>query len=162
MVMIRRELPRTRGAGWVRRPCRIEVEEGSPFRGPLRCHRLRCPAEHSAYLGRLRELLLLFGFDSDSPDKAEQFASDPSHNLIFVLTARRHRFVPFMQPLLGLPGDLLRFLADGQILLSSQQQPNHIWPMLIRPSRFPDHTSEVAVAGLGDPAALHPVAAGVL
>src|SRR3954451_17051520 len=114
MVMIRRELPRTWGAGWVRRPCRIEVEEGSPFRGPLRCHRLRCPAEHSANLGRLRELLLLFGFDSDSPDKAEQFASDPSHNLIFVLTARRHRFVPFMQPLLGLPGDLLRFLADGQ------------------------------------------------
>ena len=34
MVMIRRELPRTRGAGWVRRPCRIEREEGSPFRGP--------------------------------------------------------------------------------------------------------------------------------
>ena len=34
MVMIRRELPRTKCAGWVRRPCRIEREEGSPFRGP--------------------------------------------------------------------------------------------------------------------------------
>ena len=34
MVMIRRELPRTRGAGWVRKPYRIEGEEGSPFRGP--------------------------------------------------------------------------------------------------------------------------------
>jgi len=33
MVMIRRELPRTKRAGWVRKPFRIETEEGSPFRG---------------------------------------------------------------------------------------------------------------------------------
>jgi len=32
--MIRRELPRTRGAGWVLRPFRIGLREGSPFRGP--------------------------------------------------------------------------------------------------------------------------------
>ena len=34
MDMIRRELPRTKSAGWVRKPFRIEHEEGSPFRGP--------------------------------------------------------------------------------------------------------------------------------
>ena len=34
MVMIRRELPRTKRAGWGRRPFRIENEEGSPFRVP--------------------------------------------------------------------------------------------------------------------------------
>ena len=34
MVMIRRELPRTKRAGWGRSPYRIEREEGSPFRGP--------------------------------------------------------------------------------------------------------------------------------
>jgi hypothetical protein len=34
MVMIRRELPRTKRAGWVRKPFRIEAEEDSPFRGP--------------------------------------------------------------------------------------------------------------------------------
>ena len=34
MVMIRRELPRTRRAGWGRSPFRIEREESSPFRGP--------------------------------------------------------------------------------------------------------------------------------
>jgi hypothetical protein len=34
MDMIRRELPRTRCAGWVRKPFRIEHEEGSPFRVP--------------------------------------------------------------------------------------------------------------------------------
>lgn len=32
--MIRRELPRTSGAGWVQRPFRIILLEGSPFRGP--------------------------------------------------------------------------------------------------------------------------------
>ena len=32
--MIRRELPRTKRAGWVRKPFRIQREEGSPFRGP--------------------------------------------------------------------------------------------------------------------------------
>jgi hypothetical protein len=34
MDMIRRELPRTERAGWVRKPFRIEREEDSPFRGP--------------------------------------------------------------------------------------------------------------------------------
>ncbi len=34
MDMIRRELPRTKRAGWGRSPFRIEVDEGSPFRGP--------------------------------------------------------------------------------------------------------------------------------
>jgi hypothetical protein len=32
--MIRRELPRTSGAGWVGKPFRIVLLEGSPFRGP--------------------------------------------------------------------------------------------------------------------------------
>jgi hypothetical protein len=34
MAMIRRELPRTEVAGWVRRPYRKVLAEGSPFRGP--------------------------------------------------------------------------------------------------------------------------------
>ena len=34
MDMIRRELPRTEVAGWVQRPCRTILVEGSPFRGP--------------------------------------------------------------------------------------------------------------------------------
>jgi len=34
MDMIRRELPRTSGAGWVRRRYRIILVEDSPFRGP--------------------------------------------------------------------------------------------------------------------------------
>jgi hypothetical protein len=34
MDMIRRELPRTKRAGWGRSPFRIECEEGSPSRVP--------------------------------------------------------------------------------------------------------------------------------
>ena len=34
MHMIRRELPRTSCAGWVHRPFREMILEGSPFRGP--------------------------------------------------------------------------------------------------------------------------------
>ena len=34
MDMIRREVPRTSCAGWVRRPYRIILVEDSPFRGP--------------------------------------------------------------------------------------------------------------------------------
>ena len=34
MAMIRRELPRTKRAGWGRSPFRIEDKEGSPFRVP--------------------------------------------------------------------------------------------------------------------------------
>lgn len=35
MVMIRRELPRTENAGWVRKPYRREDREDSPSRGPF-------------------------------------------------------------------------------------------------------------------------------
>ena len=71
------------------------------------------------------------------------------------------RLVAFVQSLLRLPGDLLDFLAERQVLLPAQKKPDHIRPMLIRPRRLHQHPSEVSVAGLGDPAALHAIAAGV-
>src|SRR3954451_23065771 len=43
MVMIRRELPRTRRAGWVLEPFRIEASGGFSFSWSLRCHRLCRP-----------------------------------------------------------------------------------------------------------------------
>jgi len=72
MVMIRRELPRTKRAGWVRKPFRIEDEEGSPFRGP-------CAVIGSAvlsntpnsFLGGFGESVLLFGFDGDGPNESQ-------------------------------------------------------------------------------------------
>ena len=82
MVMIRRELPRTKYAGWVRKPFRIEREEGSPFRGPLRCHRRCCPVGQKRLLsGGFCELVLRFRFDRNGPDETQQFASDCRHDL---------------------------------------------------------------------------------
>lgn len=70
MVMIRRELPRTKYAGWVRKLFRIEREEGSPFRGPLRCHRRCCPVAQKRLLsGGFCALVLLFRFDRNGPDE---------------------------------------------------------------------------------------------
>ena len=89
MVMIRRELPRTKCAGWALRPCRIEVEEGSPFRGPSAATGAAVLLFIRVCLSHFRRLLLLFGFDSDGPDKAQQFASDRRHNLILVLVPCR-------------------------------------------------------------------------
>src|SRR5215470_798951 len=123
MVMIRRELPRTKRAGWVRKPCRIEHKEDSPFRGP-------CAVTGSAVqscipaitpLRRLGELVLLLRSYSDRPNETEQFASQRRDNLVFVFSPRRHRLVAFVQALLGLPGDVLHLVTDGQVLLTTEQ-----------------------------------------
>ena len=74
MDMIRRELPRTRCAGWVRKPIRIEREEGSPFRGP--CAVIGAAVQEDfTCLGCLCEFELSFGVDRDRPDESEQFAA---------------------------------------------------------------------------------------
>ena len=151
MVMIRRELPRTECAGWVRKPFRTEREEGSPFRGPLRCHRRCCPVGQKRLLsGGFCALVLLFGFDRNGPDETQHFASDCRHDLVFVLAARCHSFVAFMQRLLGLPGNVLDFVADRQAFLPAEQEPDYVRPVLIRPGGFHQHPSEMAIAGLGE------------
>lgn len=75
MVMIRRELPRTEFAGWVRKPYRTEQKEDSPFRG-------LCAVTGSAVQfsigSRLRgagEFVRLLRSHADRPDETEQFAS---------------------------------------------------------------------------------------
>jgi hypothetical protein len=74
MDMIRRELPRTRCAGGVRKPFRIETEEGSPFRGP--CAVIGAAVQRNFTLSsRLDEFALGFGVDRDRPDEPEQLAA---------------------------------------------------------------------------------------
>ena len=88
MVMIRRELPRTKRAGWGRSPFRIEDEEGSPFRGP--CAVIGSAVQQNiecSSLGCFRELLLFLGFHGNRPNEAEQFTSERGHNLVLVLAA---------------------------------------------------------------------------
>ena len=71
MDMIRRELPRTKRAGWGRSLFRIEVKEGSPFRGPCAVIGSAVQQNIRVCLSRLRKFQLLFGFDSDRPDEAQ-------------------------------------------------------------------------------------------
>ena len=87
MLMIRRELPRTKRAGWVRKPFRIERKEDSPFRRPCAVIGSAVQFQVGASLSRLGWFLLLFSFHCNSPNESQQFASDRSHDLVLVLAA---------------------------------------------------------------------------
>ena len=67
MVMIRRELPRTRRAGWVRRPFRIELRRVLLFVGPALSSALLSSRHSPSFYAALASLLLLLGFDTRSP-----------------------------------------------------------------------------------------------
>jgi hypothetical protein len=110
--MIRRELPRTKHAGWVRKPFRIERKEGSPFSLVLRCHRCCCPERLHA-LSCLGEFVLRFGVDGDGPNEPEQFATQGRHNLILVLAAEGEHLVAFVKAILCFPCHLFDLVAEG-------------------------------------------------
>ena len=113
MDMIRRELPRTKRAGWVRKPFRIEAEEDSPFRGPCAVIGERCCPGRLHGLSCLGEFELCFGVDRDRPDEPEQLAAQGRHDLILVLAAKSERPVAFVKAILCFPGDLLDLIAEG-------------------------------------------------
>ena len=93
--MIRRELPRTRCAGWVRKPFRIESEEGSPFRGS--CAVIGAAVQKDFTIsGCLNEFALRFGVDRDGPNKPEQLAAQCRHDLILALAVESERLVAFV------------------------------------------------------------------
>ena len=71
MDMIRRELPRTRRAGWGWSPFRIERKEDSPFRGPRAVIGSAVQLNIELLSGYFGELVLLFGFDGNSPNESE-------------------------------------------------------------------------------------------
>ena len=133
MDMIRRELPRTERAGWGRSPFRIEDKDGFPFRG--HCAVIGFAVQENI-LCRSCDLLLLCRVQRNRPNEAEQLTPDCCHNLILVLVTGCQGLVAFMQSMLRLPGDLLHFVADGQILLSSEQKPCDVRSMLVSSSRF--------------------------
>jgi hypothetical protein len=72
MVMIGRELPRTKCAGSVQRPFRIELEEDSPFRGPFTVigAAVLYNIDVKNVLGGGREFVLFLSLSSDGPDEA--------------------------------------------------------------------------------------------
>jgi hypothetical protein len=74
MDMIRRELPRTSCAGWVRKPFRIEREEDPPFRGPWAVIGAAVQKNFTC-LSCLVEFELSFGMHGNRPNETEQFAA---------------------------------------------------------------------------------------
>ena len=160
MDMIRRELPRTKSAGWVRKPYRIILDEGSPFRMPSAVIGTAV-VRNFKILSRLRQFELRFGMYRDSPHEAEQFAGERGHDRCSMLAAGRHGCEAFVQPLLRFPGDSFGFIAQRQRLLSSQHAPLHIGPMLIGPCRFHQNPPQMCIAGLRDAATLRSVPAGI-
>src|SRR5207237_8817258 len=111
---------------------------------PLRCAR------------RARDGLLL-DLDADGPDKAGQLARHRRHYLLLDLAARHEPDVAVVQPVLRFPGDLLHLLA--RVRLAPPQLAAHVGPMAIRPGRLDEDATQVRIAGLGDRAAPHPLAA---
>jgi hypothetical protein len=82
IIVIRRELPRTRSAGWAQRACRIEITRTllSVFGSTaIRTAFLLWFAELSCHLFRFAHP----GFDihPDSPDKSEQLSPHGSYDL---------------------------------------------------------------------------------
>ena len=82
MDMIRRELPRTSGAGWVRRPYRIVLVRGFSFSWALDCHRRCCPGRHHCLAALASLRIVRFRMHGDGPHEAEQFAGQRRHDLI--------------------------------------------------------------------------------
>ena len=105
MDMIRRELARTNGAGWVRRQYLIVFVEGSPFRGSSTVIGAAVQLKFTM-LGCLRLFLLRFGMHGDGPHESESFANDCGRGHVTFLAASRQCSESFVQPLLCLPGDL--------------------------------------------------------
>jgi len=84
--MIRRELPRTNGAGLVRKPFRIDLTEGSPFRGPSAVIGAAVQQDFTM-LRCLCQFELCFGMYGDGPQETQQFTGKCRHDLILVLAA---------------------------------------------------------------------------
>lgn len=158
MKVIRRELPRTRVAGPGREALSHSCLEDPPLRRPLG----RWP------LGSIRFSQLLpfsrslcrrppargFGlkplldFHPYGPDESQQFPADGRDHVLLRLAPGVELSIATVEAVLGLPGDLLDFLALS--LLPLAQRGADRWPVSVGPGCLYDDPSEVGVACLRD------------
>src|SRR5258708_7781984 len=121
MVVIRRELPRTRVAGPARKACRIASSEDSPLpcaipaADPWCLYRVHgySPLSSGGPLERASGCLGLRALsrDADGPDEAEQFTAHRGDDLLLGLAFCQQLGIPRVQTMLGFPGDRLDVLA---------------------------------------------------
>jgi hypothetical protein len=97
MLMIRRELPRTRDAGWASRACRIKRSRVLLIGNTSASIRTAfLIGEESRFIRgvtlRSDSLLFRFHLDANGPDKTQQLSSDRGDDLgLFLPRARNFR-----------------------------------------------------------------------
>ena len=157
MVVIRRELPRTRDASPAKSLSHRTVED-SPFRVPLD-RRLPCVHRFSSLRGsRLRRWTLRVGLrrhrlldrHTDRPDEPKELACDSGHHLLLDLALPNQPAVTAVQSVLRLPGDRLDLFAEAFLPLSQGGSDRR--SMLVSPGGFANDPAKMAVASLGDAA----------
>src|SRR5581483_3084586 len=146
MVVIRRELPRTRSVGPALRPANIGAHEDPPSVCPLsRCPLCFTVIKPGAWLDQLRGTPLRRAHThralhvcANGPDKPQQLAAHGRYDLLFCFTFGQELAVAGVQAMLRLPGDLLDLLADVlcEVFLASRQRRSKIGPVSIRPGRL--------------------------
>src|SRR5262245_32206998 len=155
MVVIRRELPRTRVVGQARGlPHR--AGRGSSYPCPPRPTRALFLKSHlrllvfrlSGVASPAAALLLLLDLDSDRPDEPEQLPADGDSDLLLELALSHEAPIARAESVLRLPVDLLDLFAEP--LLTFPEQRRHGRPMLVGPRCLSEDAAQVRVAGLGD------------
>ena len=151
MLMIRRELPRTRNAGWARRACRIKrprmllLENASTATGTAFLTK-----EETRFIGgvdlRSDSLVLRFYVDANGPDKTQQLSSHCGYDLRFVFATCEKFSVAQMQSVLSFPSNSSDLLAQSD--LTFEQIAAQPGAERIGPSGFDNHSSKRSVAGL--------------
>src|SRR5207249_1880271 len=165
LVVLRRELPRTRVASPAMGLSHRSLEDPPsrvPLDRPLVCSVFMVPPFDFRYLRRAprRGPVLLLYVHSDGPDEAQQLTCHRGDHLLLGLALADQSAIAAVQSVLRLPGDRLDLLAQSGLAL--QQLAAHRRPVPVRPGRLPDDAPQVRVAGLGDAAPSDPLATRVL
>jgi hypothetical protein len=120
MLMIRRELPRTKNADWARRACCIKhsrallIENTSTATGTALLAK-----EETRFMGGV------VNFDADGPDKTQQLSSYSHYDLRFVFATRQKFLIAQMQAVLSFPSIVSDLLAQSGAI-TSQRTPRAV------------------------------------
>jgi hypothetical protein len=96
---------------------------------------------------------------SNGPHKGTQFASDDHHDVIRVFPPRAQLPIPFAEPHLGLPTDILEVF--GYLFQPELEMATHLSRVAIGPGAFDEGTSGMGVTRLGDTSLTPALATGV-
>src|SRR5215469_5792981 len=119
IIVIRRELPRTRGAGPAVKACRIAGHEDSPLPCAIPAADHWCLCERHGVVSPLTSsgaslllgLLVVLNFDANRPNKSQQLPRHCGHRMLLALAARCEAGVTLVQAVLRFPGQFAHLCA---------------------------------------------------